>query len=119
MAKPKGFLARRKMTAPLHHVNQLFLHLPAMGSFVAGQAAAGEQLQRQATLAQAQALHRDTVEIVAQPKESTMIEPLRPEPEPKGQERRRRDGQKKGSRPKAEEPDWGLGEIEPVVNLRL
>jgi hypothetical protein len=60
-------------------MNQLILHLPAMGGFVAGQVSAGEEIQRQARLAEAQAIYRDTVELVAAAKETVAIEPIHPE----------------------------------------
>lgn len=110
------------MTAPLHHVNQLYLHLPAMGGFVAGQAAAGEELQRQARLAEAQALYRDAVEIVAAAKDTVAIEPIRPEPEPGRWGRRRQ--KRRGATEAQDEPEMaGTGAfefvVEPVVDARV
>jgi hypothetical protein len=67
------------MTAPLHHINQLILHLPVMGSVVAGQAGVEEELRRQARLAEANNIHRDLVEIVSETYKIEALEPLRPE----------------------------------------
>ena len=75
------------MTAPLHHINQLFLHLPAMGDFVAGQVGAEEELKRLARLEEAKNLHRDVVEIVAETMKGEALAPLRTGPERRRRER--------------------------------
>jgi hypothetical protein len=73
------------MTLSLHHINQMILQLPALGSHVAGQAQAGEVAAQQERILQAQEFHRDTVEIVSGMRETDATEPLRAEPD----ERRR------------------------------
>ncbi|MDR2140501.1 MAG: hypothetical protein LBR11_01680 [Deltaproteobacteria bacterium] len=68
------------MTAPLHHINQLYLHLPAINGQVAAQDAIGQELQRMARQAQDQEYRRDLVEVVAEAKpgvESGAINPGR------------------------------------------
>ncbi|MDR1656420.1 MAG: hypothetical protein LBT47_02535 [Deltaproteobacteria bacterium] len=101
------------MTITLHHVNQLFLHLPAMGGLVAGQVAASEEIQRQARLAEAQAIYRDTVELVAAAKESVAAEYVHPEPErPKGRRRRRVKSRGRS------QPDSEFA-VEQVIDLRV
>jgi hypothetical protein len=54
------------MTAPLHHINQLYLHLPTINGQVAAQAAIGQELQRLAQQAQDKEYRRDLVEVVAE-----------------------------------------------------
>ncbi|MDR0620443.1 MAG: hypothetical protein LBJ61_00965 [Deltaproteobacteria bacterium] len=65
------------MTAPLHHINQLILHLPTMGGFVAGQVGAEEELRRLARLEEAKNLHRNVVEVVAETMKGEALEALR------------------------------------------
>jgi hypothetical protein len=115
------------LTAPLHHVNQLYLHLPALGGFMAGQAAAGEEIQRMARLAEARSLHREAVEVVAAAKDTVAIEPIRPEPDPglwdRGRRRRGRGARQDGPGPDgAPEASPRLGfdlAIVPVVDERV
>ncbi|MDR1085663.1 MAG: hypothetical protein LBP22_12615 [Deltaproteobacteria bacterium] len=54
------------MTAPLHHLNQMYLHLPAINGQVAAQASASEEMTRISRQAQDQAYRRDLVEVVAE-----------------------------------------------------
>jgi hypothetical protein len=98
------------MTAPLHHINQLILHLPALGGLVAGQVGAEEALRRQARLEEARNLHRDVVEVVAEAKAGAAIEPVHGGRERTGQKRRR-----PGQGQRADE----FGPAEAVVDLRV
>jgi hypothetical protein len=105
------------LTTPLHHVNQLYLHLPALGGFLAGQAAAGEEVQRLARLEEARALYRETVEVVAAAKDTVAIEPIRPEADPLG--RRRRPGRpSEGARAEVQAEGFDLSPG-PVVDVRI
>jgi hypothetical protein len=94
--------------------------LPALGGFVAGQASAGEEIQRMARLAEAQALYRDTVEVVSAAKDTVAIEPLRPEPErdPRGRKRPRR-GRERFEEPESSQGPSELFLVEPVVDTRV
>ncbi|MDR2368384.1 MAG: hypothetical protein LBF58_09815 [Deltaproteobacteria bacterium] len=99
------------MTAPLHHINQMILHLPAMGGFVAGQVGAEEELRRMARLEEAKALHRDVVEVVAETMKGEALEPLRARPE-----RRRREPRLS---PREEKPDDVFEPVRPVVDFTV
>jgi hypothetical protein len=105
------------LTSPLHHANQLYLHLPAFGGFVAGQVSAGEEIQRQARLAEARAIYRDTVEVVAEVKEPFAVAPIRPEPDRRGRWRRRPGGRRGRQAARPEPPE--RFEVELVVDLRV
>jgi hypothetical protein len=102
------------MVAPLHHINQMILHLPAMGGYMAAQAMVGEEMTRIARLEEAEALYRDTVEVVAATKDTVAIEPIRPE-----LERKRRKRPKKW-RQSDEATDTGYDfAVEQVVDFRV
>ncbi|MDR0356410.1 MAG: hypothetical protein LBJ64_11870 [Deltaproteobacteria bacterium] len=105
------------MTAPLHHVNQLFLHLPAMGGHIAAQVSAEEELRRQARLEEAKNLHRQVVEIVAESLESAAIPAI-------CDEDRRSDERKKRKRRRATADqvlsfEDEFAPIEAVIDLRV
>jgi hypothetical protein len=102
------------MTAPLHHINQMILHLPAMGGYMAAQAVVGEEMSRIARLEEAKTLYRDTVEIVTEAKETIAIEPIRPE-----LERKRGRKAKKWRQAKAAEQERWEFDIEPVVDFKV
>ncbi|MDR1050454.1 MAG: hypothetical protein LBP95_05110 [Deltaproteobacteria bacterium] len=106
------------MTAPLHHVNQLILHLPTMGGLMASQVSAEEELRRLARLEEARNLHREVVEVVSRTRDTVAVAAIRQEPEPKKEKRR-------GGRPRAARRSAGpdifeeLGPVEPVVDRRV
>ncbi|MDR1871044.1 MAG: hypothetical protein LBS60_03790 [Deltaproteobacteria bacterium] len=54
------------MTAPLHHINQLYLHLPAINGQVAAEDAIAQDIQRITREAQDESYRRDLVEVVAE-----------------------------------------------------
>ena len=93
-----------------------------MGGFMAGQATAGEEIQRLARQAEAQAIYRDTVEVVSAAKESVAIEPIKPEPEPRRWSFRRSPRRRKGAEEEAGSSlsaKGALFEVEPVVDTRV
>jgi hypothetical protein len=68
------------MTAPLHHINQMILHLPAINGQVAAHASIGQELREMAQKAQDQEYRRDLVELVSQANpgaEATAVKPER------------------------------------------
>ncbi|MDR1578371.1 MAG: hypothetical protein LBT86_09155 [Deltaproteobacteria bacterium] len=70
------------MTAPLHHINQLYLHLPTINGQVAAQAAIGQDLQRIAQLAHDRDYRRDLVEVVSETNPGSETVGIRREGEP-------------------------------------
>jgi hypothetical protein len=107
------------MTAPLHHINQMILHLPAINGQVAGQVAALDEAMRLERQIQAREIHRDTVVVVSALKDSVAVTPVHPDPE-----KPRKPGffaSFRSRKPKKgrEEARIPLGPIEPVVDLRV
>jgi hypothetical protein len=70
------------MTAPLHHLNQMYLHLPAINGQVALHAAVSEELQQLSRQAQDQAYRRDIVEVVSETEASQPTNSVHREYEP-------------------------------------
>jgi hypothetical protein len=93
-----------------------------LGGFIAGQAAAGEEVQRLARLAEAQAIYRDTVEVVSAAKDAVAIEPIKPEPDSGrwGRKRRRRgrEGASEARDALARAPE-AIFVVEPVIDARV
>jgi hypothetical protein len=70
------------MTAPLHHLNQLYLHLPALNGQVAAHASVGQELQLMAQEALDKAYRRDLVEVVPEANHAAESGTVRPGSEP-------------------------------------
>jgi hypothetical protein len=72
------------MTAPLHHINQLYLHLPAINGQVAACDAVERELRVMAQKAQDERYRRDLVELVAETGASAESAAIHPGRDPLG-----------------------------------
>ncbi|MDR2611906.1 MAG: hypothetical protein LBG06_03420 [Deltaproteobacteria bacterium] len=104
------------MTQPLHHINQMYLHLPALNGFTAAQAQQAEEAARQERLERARELHLDTVERITEPQGTVRVNPVHPDPGGRNRAGYRPEFKRRGRQGSS---DPCLAPVEAVVDRRV